>query len=224
MTASKKSAQNFSVVPMDVGPLPPDDPTGLFTPASDKREQKKLGGKNLSFSHKSYSAAKHDKHLALLLQYLCHGCSLNAIIRQLGITWAVVKHATVARPDFAEALEEAKNLSVTAKVLYCEEELERRAFIGTSKQCYDKDGYLIRTEVTQNDKLLEKVLQVNDPEKFAPAAKASSFSLGNNNLVLGGPDLSETLAEILLRNRKEPLSPPTKEALIDIETESLGDK
>ena len=127
MNTSKKSAKNFSIVPMDIGPLSPDDPTGLFTPASDIRDQAKITNPKVKFLHKSYSAKIHDKKLALLLQYLCHGCSLNSSMRQLGITWAVVKHALFARPDFSEALEEAKELCRTAKALYCEEELERRA-------------------------------------------------------------------------------------------------
>lgn len=226
MVASKKSAKIFSLVPLDVGPLSPQDPTGLFTPAWDKREKRKLEKSNpdYEFTYKSYNASDHDKRLAILLQYVSRGCSMYSSLRHLKLDFAVVKHATVVRPDFLAALDEAKELSKEAKALACEEELERRAFEGTTKHTYDKDGYLLKTEIQQNDKLLEKLLQVNDPDTYAPPSKSPGFSLGNNNVLIGGAEFTETLQEILVRNRHEPLSPPVKKEIpLYVETDSPSD-
>ncbi len=139
---------------------------------------------------------------------------MNSAMKQVGLDFAIVKHATVARPDFLKALDEAKSLCKEAKAIACEAELERRAFEGTEKRTFDKDGFLFKTEVQQNDKLLEKILQVNDPDNYAPSSKTSGFNFGNNNVLIGGTEFAETLQEILLRNRHEPLSPPKKQELV----------
>jgi hypothetical protein len=96
-------------------------------------------------------------------------------------------------PEFKEEIDnlvEQRNLSL-------EKAAHRRAVKGVIRNKYDKDGNLIEKERVYSDRLLEKLLEANNPEKFRPSRdQGGQAGIGGVLLIpmLTGPGTTDPAA------------------------------
>lgn len=118
-----------------------------------------------------------DKALKLLREI---GPHMGVIARGCGISRIVLGDRLKNDADFKERWQtviEDRNLEL-------EQEARRRAVEGVTRRKYDKDGNLLEEEKVYSDRLMEKLLEAEMPEKFRDRGPFVKDGIGGGVLLI----------------------------------------
>lgn len=104
-----------------------------------------------------WSPESSSKVVAFVRQ---HGRHLNLMAKVAGVSYQTLNHYLKTDEDFKVAVEEAMEL----RAMELEDEARRRAIKGNVKKTYDRDGQLISKERVYSDKLMERLLEADNPK------------------------------------------------------------
>ncbi len=121
-----------------------------------------------------------------------HGKFLRLMAQAANVSYQTICHYLkndVEFRDEIEAIIEQRNIEL-------EQEARRRAVEGVTRKKYDKDGNLIEEEQVYSDRLMEKLLEANNPEKFRPQRDGGSAAISGGVLLIPVASIPNDPSEI----------------------------
>ena len=106
-----------------------------------------------------WSDQRADKAIELLKDI---GPHYGVIARGIGVSRETLRQYLKNDPDFKERWD----TTIEDRNVELEREARRRAIEGVTRRKYDKDGNLIEEEQVYSDRLMEKLLEAEMPDKF----------------------------------------------------------
>lgn len=140
-----------------------------------------------------------DKAVAFARQ---NGSHMGLIAQAAGVSREVLRDRLKNDPSFKDRFDDA----LEERNLELETEARRRAVAGVTRRKYDKDGNLLEEEQVYSDRLMEKLLEADMPERFRD--KSNPFHQGSVGGVLLIPlvPMEKALSAEDLSKRLEELS------------------
>lgn len=116
-----------------------------------------------------------------------HGKHHRLMAQLIGITRETLRQHLKNNEAFAEAID----LAMEERCKALEDEARRRAMVGVTRRKYDKNGQLLEEEQVYSDRLMERLLEADMPERFRPNRGGQILETGGVLLIpVGGPAMS----------------------------------
>lgn len=118
-------------------------------------------------TRKEYSFWDEKARDRAIAHVRAHGKYPSLMAKAAGVSYQTLRHYLKEDQEFADLVQAA----LDERNLELETEARRRAVEGVTRKKWDKDGNLLEEEKVYSDRLMEKLLEANDPSKFRPREK-----------------------------------------------------
>lgn len=109
-----------------------------------------------------------------------HGKHPALMAKAAGVSLETLRVYLKKDQDFAQQVQEI----VEQGNMELEAEARRRAMDGVTRKKYDKEGNLLEEEQVYSDRLMEKLLEANNPEKFRPKEAGGGAQIAGGVLLV----------------------------------------